>query len=97
MGEKFEEIEQQQFGGDGFEKAVQQISDIETDSALQILRSLLRPRRRKYNGVKFSSSKLCAETREPFSHAEPVANSLFVPQAGCHRLWRACRPHRHDA
>lgn len=29
MGEKFEEIEQQQFGGDGYEDAVRQIGDIE--------------------------------------------------------------------
>ena len=29
MGEKFEDIEKQQFGGDGFEKAAQEIGDIE--------------------------------------------------------------------
>jgi hemerythrin-like domain-containing protein len=29
MGEKFEEIEHQQFGEDGFDKAVREISDIE--------------------------------------------------------------------
>lgn len=30
LGEKFEEIEKQQFGGDGFDDAVKQISDIES-------------------------------------------------------------------
>jgi len=29
MGDKFEEIEQQQFGKDGYEDAVKQIGDIE--------------------------------------------------------------------
>lgn len=29
MGEKFEEIEHEQFGGDGYEDAVKQIADIE--------------------------------------------------------------------
>lgn len=31
LGEKFEEIEKQQFGGDGFDDAVEQISDIESN------------------------------------------------------------------
>jgi hypothetical protein len=29
MGEKFEDIEKAQFGGDGFDKAVREIGDIE--------------------------------------------------------------------
>jgi len=31
MGGKFEDIERQQFGGDGFDDAVKQIGDIETE------------------------------------------------------------------
>ena len=34
MGDKFEEIEKQQFGGDGFDMAVQQIAQIEQSLGL---------------------------------------------------------------
>jgi hemerythrin-like domain-containing protein len=34
MGEKFEEIEQQQFGEDGFESAVRQIAEVESELGL---------------------------------------------------------------
>jgi hemerythrin-like domain-containing protein len=43
MGEKFEEIEHQQFGEDGFEKAVKQISDIEAGLGLADLSQFTAP------------------------------------------------------
>ena len=42
MGDKFEDIEQQQFGKDGYEDAVKQIADIESSS-----RNLPRLRRKQ--------------------------------------------------
>lgn len=38
MSDKFEEIEHQQFGEDGFDKAVQEISAIEKELGLSDLR-----------------------------------------------------------
>jgi len=43
MGDKFEEIERQQFGKDGFENAVQQISDIESELGLADLSQFAAP------------------------------------------------------
>jgi hemerythrin-like domain-containing protein len=43
MGEKFEDIEQQQFGEDGFESAVRQISDIESELSMTELSQFTAP------------------------------------------------------
>lgn len=43
MGEKFEEIEKQQFGGDGFDQAVKQIGDIEGALGLSDLAQFTAP------------------------------------------------------
>lgn len=43
MGEKFEDIEKQQFGGDGFDQAVKQISDIEGRLGLSDLAQFTAP------------------------------------------------------
>jgi hemerythrin-like domain-containing protein len=44
MGDKFEDIERQQFGKDGFESAVRQISDIESELGLIGLAQFTAPR-----------------------------------------------------
>jgi hemerythrin-like domain-containing protein len=43
MNDKFEDIEHRQFGGDGFEKAVQQISDIENELGMADLAQFTAP------------------------------------------------------
>ena len=47
MGEKFEAIEHQQFGEDGFEKAVKQIADIEAQLGMSDLSSFTAPSPKK--------------------------------------------------
>ena len=44
MSDKFEDIEHQQFGEDGFESAVQQISGIEGELGLSNLAQFTAPR-----------------------------------------------------
>jgi hemerythrin-like domain-containing protein len=50
MGEKFEEIEHQQFGQDGFEYAVRQIGDIENELGLSDLAQFTAPAPPKLQG-----------------------------------------------
>ena len=47
MSEKFEDIEHQQFGEDGFEKAVKQIADIEAQLGMSDLSSFTAPSPKK--------------------------------------------------
>jgi hemerythrin-like domain-containing protein len=44
MGEKFEDIEKQQFGGDGFEKAAKEIGEIEQSLGLAELAAFTAPK-----------------------------------------------------
>jgi hypothetical protein len=44
MGEKFEDIERQQFGGDGFDKAVKQMDEIENALGFSDISQFTAPR-----------------------------------------------------
>jgi hemerythrin-like domain-containing protein len=51
MGDKFEEIEKQQFGGDGYEDAVKEITDIESSLGLSDISQFTAPPPPKLSGT----------------------------------------------
>ena len=51
MGDKFEEIERQQFGTDGYEMAVKQIGDIEGSLGLADISQFIAPPPPKVSGT----------------------------------------------